>query len=172
MDCNQCSEDLTAFLDGELSKADSDQVSSHLDFCISCSEELRSLRETTEFVESHNCKLEPDAASWNLVRARIAAQKIAPSPGFWILNRRRLALATLAILATFATVFIQHEQTQRKNLDKYISEYVQQREDQLKAQPVDTWGDINSPAENPYAGNPFIKIKATTADNPFRSEDR
>ncbi len=172
MDCKQCSEDLTAFLDGELNKADSEQVRLHLGACVSCSEELHSLRETTEFVESHNRKLEPDAASWNLVRARIATPDTVPSPGFWILNRRRLALATLAIVAAFAAGYMQYEQAQKKNLDKYISEYVQQRDAQLKAQPVNDWGDINSPTENPYADNPFIETKADTADNPFRSEDR
>ena len=172
MDCKQCAEELTAFLDGELSKADSERVKFHLGACVSCSEELRSLQETTQFVESHNRNLEPGAASWNLVRARIAAPDIASPVGFWALNRRRLALATLAIMAAFAAGYMQYEQIQRKNLDKYITEYVQQRDAQLKAQPANAWGDINSPTENPYADNPFIEIKANTADNPFRSEDR
>ena len=48
MDCKQHAEDLTAFLDGELSDAESGRMRSHLGTCVSCSEELRSLRETAD----------------------------------------------------------------------------------------------------------------------------
>ena len=44
MDCRQCTENLTAYLDGELSAADSAQMRSHLEICDSCTAELRGIR--------------------------------------------------------------------------------------------------------------------------------
>ena len=66
MDCKQCTEDLTAYLDGELSPADSAQVQSHLAACASCADELRSFQEAADFVESHKRELKP--ASWIMER--------------------------------------------------------------------------------------------------------
>lgn len=170
MDCKRCAEDLTAFLDEELS--DSDGVRSHIETCKSCSDELRSLRETAEFVGSHNRELELRAGSWNLVRARITSENASSPSRFWVTNRWRLGLATLAISAVFAFGYVQYHQIQRKNLDSYISQYLQERETWIKAHTVLTGTGVNSPAENPYADNPFVEIKATVTDNPFRSEDR
>ena len=171
MDCKRCAEDLTAYLDGELSPADSERVRSHLEFCGSCSDELRSLREAADFLGSHTRELEPRAGSWNMVRARITSENI-PSPSrFWVPNRWRLGLATLAIIAAFAFGYTQYQQYQRKNLEGYIYQYMQEREAWIKAHTVLTGAGVNSQVENPYAGNPFIEIKATVADNPFRSED-
>lgn len=172
MDCKQCAENLTAYLDGELSAADSERVQSHLGFCPTCSEELRGLRETVNFVESHNCILEPRIGSWNLVRARIIAEQPVSPSGFWGFNRWRFAMATLAIVAAFALGYLQYQQTQRKNLDRYISEYVQEREAQRKTHLGLIGADFGSRSENLSGDNPFVSIKATVAGNPFRLEDR
>jgi anti-sigma factor RsiW len=173
MDCKQCAEDMTAYLDGELDSAGSKQVQAHLAACVPCAEELRTLRETAEFVESHNRALELRSGSWNMVRARITADAVAHPSGFWQLYRRWVAVAAAVLLTAMALGYMQYQQqTQRKNLDRYMSEYVHQREVQIKAQPVLAGTGIISPGENPYADNPFVEIKANVADNPFRSEDR
>jgi len=172
MDCRQCAEELTAFLDAELSAADSDRVRSHLRNCTSCSEDLRRLQETADFVEAHNRELQPRPESWNLVQARITASDAARPASFWAVNRWRLALATLAIVAAFAVGYIQHQQMQRRDLDRYMSQYIEQRESQIKAQPIATELETGEQVDSPYADNPFIEIKADVPDNPFRSEDR
>jgi len=159
MDCRQCAEDLTAFLDGELSEASSGQVQSHLQTCTSCSEEFRSLREAAEFVESHNRTLEPRSGSWNMVRARITTENV-PSPSHsWLSNRWRLAVAALVLVAAFTAGYLQYQQSQKKDLDRYVSEYMQQRKTLVNYRT------------GSYDDNPFIEIKAPV-DNPFRSEDR
>jgi hypothetical protein len=80
----------------------------------------------------------------------------------------------LAVIAAFALGYIQYQQVQRKNLDTYISRYMLERETWIKTQShmVVTGTEANAQVENPYAGNPFLEIKATAADNPFQSEDR
>jgi anti-sigma factor RsiW len=172
MDCIQCAEDLTAYLDGELDSAASEQVQAHVAVCASCTEELRTLRQTVEFVESHNRELEPRNGSWNLVRARITADAAVRPSGFWDLNRRWAAVAAVVLLTAMALGYMQYQQMQRRNLDRYMTEYMHQREVQIKAQPVLAGTGILAQDENPYADNPFVEIKASVANNPFRSEDR
>jgi anti-sigma factor RsiW len=173
MDCTRCTENLTAFLDGELSAADSEQASSHLSACASCAEEWRSLREAARFVESHRRELEVRPEVWNLVRARISVPSEAPSlfdflaPGRW-----RFAVATLAIVVVIVLGYVQYQQLQRRSLDKYISQYMQDRQAHAPSQPVFTDFAANHQNKQSRADNPFAEFKATLSDNPFRLEDR
>ncbi len=163
MDCKQYSENLTAFLDGELSPSDTKEIQSHLLACASCSEELRSLRSAADFIESHHRNLIPQPGSWNLVRARITETNAAREPHISIFHRFRWAMVMMALVAIFAFGYTQYQQTQRRSLDRYISQYMLQRESQI---------DRQSPAVDPYEGNPFMEAKATVIGNPFLSEER
>ncbi len=167
MECKQCGEDLTAFIDGELGAADSEQVRSHLSICASCADEWRSLKEAADFIESRRNDREPLPESWNLVRARISAEE--PVSPFWFLapNRWRVAAAALVIIAASALGYLQYQQIQKKSLDRYMSQYMQEREAPKAMHPV-----TSGPGISPYADNPFIEVKATPVDNPFQSEDR
>jgi hypothetical protein len=53
--------------------------------------------------------------------------------------------------------YMQYQQIQRQSLDRYITQYIQQRESQIRVQ-----------AEN----NPFMEANSVFDGNPFRSEDR
>jgi len=164
MDCAQCAENMTAYLDGELSASDAERMRLHLSACALCSGELGSLQEAANFIESYRKELEPRLESWNLVRARISqADSFSPFRSL----RWRVALATLAITAALALGYLQYQQIQRTALDKYISEYVREREARGKERSI-----LANEIEIPYANNPFIEVKATLVDNPFQSEDR
>lgn len=157
MDCTQYAEDLTAFLDGELNSVESERVRSHIQSCTHCFEALRSLREAGAFVVSHSRELDPRPESWNLVRARIHESTIDASSRFWRFNRWRIAMAATAIVAALALGYAQYRQIQSQNLDRYITQYVQQRDAQISAR-----------AEN----NPFMEVNGIFDGNPFQSEDR
>lgn len=172
MDCKQCAGDLTAFLDSELNSGASEQIRSHLAACPSCSEEWRSLRESAGFIESRNRDLDLRAGSWNMIRARIAAETRPARQGFWFVNRWSVATATLAIFAALAVGYMQYQHVQRRNLEQYMSQYIQQREAQIKNQITATGTQVSSETANPYVENPFVEIKATVSDNPFLSEGR
>ena len=175
MDCEQCIEDMTAFIDGELCAADAERVKSHLGICASCADELRSLKEAAEFIESHRNDLKLRAESWNLVRARISAEDSLSksfSPFRYLaFSRFRMAMAGLVLVAGFALGYMQYQQIQKKSLDKYISQYIQEREARRRPQSILANTEANPQVEVPYADNPFIEVKAAPADNPFRSED-
>jgi anti-sigma factor RsiW len=172
MDCKRCAEDMTAFLDGELSDADSRGLRSHLDACASCADEMRSLKEAADFIESHRNDLEPRPQSWNLVRARISSSGAFPPHRFPALGRWRIATAALALMAALALGYMQYQQIQRRDLDRYMSQYIHEREARAQARSIPTATGVPG-IGMPYPDNPFAEVKViTTADNPFRSEER
>jgi anti-sigma factor RsiW len=173
MDCTQCAENLTAFLDGELNSADSARVSSHLSACAACTAEFESLRETARFVQSHQRELEISPETWRLVRARITAPpESRPLLDFLAPYRWRLAAATAVIAAAVALGAYQFRQVQRRSLDEYISRYVQSRQAHRPAPPVFADLDVRPGGRNSRPYNPFAELKDTLTDNPFRLEDR
>ena len=174
MDCNKCSDELTALLDGELGAREAEQVRSHLNVCKSCSDELRSLQESKEFIEARVVELTPRPEAWNLVRARIYTDPPLTPVRFYTLTRWRVAMAAMALIAAFGLGYLQYQQTQRKVLEQYISRYIQERDARGQAKPVltSTQSDADLNEMSPAPDNPFLEIKAVVSDNPFRSEDQ
>jgi anti-sigma factor RsiW len=171
MDCKQCTENLTAFLDGELRTSDSAQMRLHLDICPSCAAELCSLKESANYIESHHRDLEPRLESWNMVRARLSTADSSAWFHFFAPNRWRIAFATFAIVAALGIGYLQVRQFQRRNLENYISQYIQDREARSQVQSIQWNAELNSQIEIPYADNPFIEIRAASEENPFSSEE-
>ena len=128
MDCKRCTENLTAYLDGELSPVDSERARSHLDICASCAAELRSFQAASTFVASHASELELRPQSWDAVYHRISAAGSRSPFAFLILKRWGSALATLAVAMAVAFGYLWYQQDQRRSLDEYISHYVKMRE--------------------------------------------
>jgi hypothetical protein len=172
MDCKNCAENLTAFLDGELNASNSERVQSHAAICPSCASELRSLKEAADFIESHRKELEPRLELWNLIRARMAVVESRAAFGLFAPNRWRLAMAALAIVATLGIGYVHYQQIQRRDLDSYISQYIRDREARGRMQSVQGDTGAHSQIEISYPDNPFMEMRATAADNPFRSEDQ
>jgi anti-sigma factor RsiW len=172
MECARCRENLTAYLDGELSPAEFAGVRSHLDACAICAGELGSLQEAADFIGSQIRELEPGPASWPRIRTRISDQNSRSPFRFLAFGRWRFAVATMVFMAALALSYFWHQQVQQRSLDEYISQYVKAREAGEHFRFL--IGKVRSgiDAENFSAGNPFIEAKATMDINPFRSEDR
>jgi hypothetical protein len=171
MNCQECSENLTAFLDGELQSSDSTPMRLHLETCPSCADELRSLEKAADFIESNHEELEPRLESWNLVRARLSVSDPPARFHFFAPNRWRMAMASLAIAAALGIGYLQYQQIQRRNLENYITQYMQDREASSPVQSIERDAGSNSQLEIPFTDNPFMEIKATSAENPFGSEE-
>lgn len=173
MDCTRCAEDLTAYLDGELSDADAGEVRSHLAVCPACARQLAALRDSVEFVQSHPRELEVRPEIWNLVRARISGRPESPSLFRFLAPARwRYAIAAAVVTVVFALGYIQYQQVQRKSLDRYISRYLQQRQTRMPSPPAFTDFRASLGSGDSDAYNPFADLKDNLTDNPFRSEDR
>lgn len=172
MDCNRCVENLTAYLDGELSPEAFTQVQLHLKACSSCSEEFRSFQRASDFVASHVKELNLPPGSWNRVRDRIEDTK---SPAFWnlpFLIRWRPAVAALACIAVFAFGYLWYQQVQRQSLDAYIARYEKARQADLSFRRVLARDDFRLVSGTIAIDNPFIEARAGLDINLFRSEDR
>jgi hypothetical protein len=173
MDCKQCTEDLTSYLDGELSPSDSAQVKSHLAACTSCADELRSFEQAADFVESHKRELTLHPGSWSVVRAQISVEKAPPSLfGFPAPNRWRAAFAAVACIVILTVGYLWHQQVQERNLNAYISQYIKAREAGRSFHNSIAGIDTGFRSKPFAADNPFIEAKVGLDFNPFRSEDR
>ena len=116
---------------------------------------------TGDFIGVHAATLELRPEMWNNLRARIPVRpELRGYAGWfqgWLGNRRLAALGGLA--ATAAMVlglwgYIAHRESQR-SLERYMREYVQQRE-----------------TMNGRLDNPFVVSEPTSFENPFRSREQ
>jgi anti-sigma factor RsiW len=173
MDCKQCAEDLTAYLDGELSPNDSAQVKSHLAVCASCADEMRSFERAADFVETHRLELSLRPGSWNAVRAQLPVEKASPSLfGFAASNRWRAAFAAVACIVILTVGYLWQQQIQERSLNAYISQYIKAREAGRLFNTSIAGIDAGFGSRPFAAENPFIEAKVGPDFNPFRSEDR
>jgi anti-sigma factor RsiW len=183
MDCLTCADDLTAYLDGELSKARTQEVKAHLDLCGACREEFRSLELSARFVETHAGELRVRPELWNSVRARISTLEVpASSQGLfrWLTANpwwsTAAAAMAMAALALGLWGYVSHEKAQ-KELLQYMTDYVQARDAQEQASRTLVSGPGQSTSQvgvshSEYFDNPFVTVKANADMNPFRSEDQ
>jgi anti-sigma factor RsiW len=183
MDCERCANDLTAYLDGELSGTRSLEVKSHLEICQPCREEYRSLELSARFVETHVRELQVQPKIWNHVQAHISVMEApAPSPGlFQLLTMNPWWSAAGTVVAAAALVLglwsYLHNQAVKRDLIQYMTQYIQAREVQEQAHQAQAFNLENAGAEadpvHPeYTDNPFVTANSTPDMNPFRSEDQ
>jgi len=182
MECEQCKDELSAYLDGELSEAKVGQIRSHVAVCTTCAQELHGLELAAQFVNDRLRDLEPQPQIWQKIRAEISILP-APSPpsGFLRIlaaNPWRTAAVTLAAIAALgAGLWSYMRQVESRHaLELYMTEYVRMRDDQEQShrQPVvrNISANGNSLSHSEYADNPFVQVSDTISTNPFRPEAR
>lgn len=190
MKCRQCSDDLTAYIDGELPAPMAEQIKDHLKECPPCESEYRDLREAGVFIESHAADVEPVPELWNNLRSRIAEMPPPTnSSGFFrflVMNRWVAATATVAatvVLALGIWGYMRYQDSQRE-LQSYMNHYLEQRSlmeqihsQQLHRASYNPGGDGEREdivVDNPFAvaGNPFAGTRPVSLDNPFQTEAR
>jgi len=174
MDCSQCSNNLTAYLDGELLSSYEQEVSSHLQACTKCTRELRKMEASAEFVEehAHNLELSPDL--WNNLYTRIAPM---PAPGhaggisrLWAKNRWLTAAVAVAATVVLALVLGAYLEEQRE-IQRYMSDYILEREsgEQITGSRINAAQSSETGAlEFIELENPFVTTKPVSLQNPFR----
>jgi anti-sigma factor RsiW len=173
MDCRQCQDEMTAYLDGELPPATSELVRVHVERCQFCADEFQGLEESSAFIDTRLNALELRPQIWGHVRARISAEPAGARPGLlgvFLGHRWVVATATLAAVAILALGIwsFRQRQVDQRDLEQYMSDYLQFREQQeQRKQPRLLVPPQDLPEDS---GNPFMSIRATMIDNPFRQE--
>ena len=183
MDCRQCNEDMTAYMDGELEGSAAEEMRIHLAKCPPCHGEYRDLRDSTALVVAHARELDPVPEIWNNLRNRIA--EMPPPAGsfsiFRFLTVNRWATAITVLAATIALAvgmwdYMQYQQSQ-SDLEASLNGYVRIRtvaerfhgRQLAKAQNVSLNMDYFGPKD---LKNPFAEPQPVSYTNPFKSEDR
>jgi predicted anti-sigma-YlaC factor YlaD len=178
MDCSNCVDDLTAYMDGELSEGVEERLRLHLNSCASCTAELRGLQEAAVFVDSHLRELNPRPELWASVRSQIAVIEVSPGrTGFLqVLNAPRWLTATVALAATLLLTLGVWEYIQRRHSDEAFQQYMTQQIEIRRLQDETPRFDIpvtNPTAQRRFADNPFVTVsEEITFRNPFREGGR
>ena len=174
MNCTESTNNLTAYLDQQLSGTETRVLESHLGSCPKCREEMESLRESSSFLNSKVRELELNPALWNTVRVRICATPAsATASSFWdflaVPRWAAVAAATAAVLflgGLGLSEYLKHEET-RQALSQYMQQYVQAREAQEQLHQSSTVSMTRSEQAND-SGNPFVtSTEETQYSNPF-----
>ncbi len=178
MDCQQCNEAISAYIDNELSVPEAREIELHLESCPPCAEELESLRESARFIEAHMRPPELRPEIWRGVQTRVSAMK-APSSAwdfssFLLANRWVIATATLVLAAAIGIGYLSHlrNQESRLALQQYMNQYIQNREELERLQLEMRM--LPGPLAVKYItpDNPFTPASKVSFQNPFRSEDQ
>jgi anti-sigma factor RsiW len=178
MDCPNCVDDLTAYMDGELSPRIAERLRSHLNGCASCAAELRGLQEAAVFVDSHLRELNPRPDVWANVRSQIAVIEVSARPtGFLqILHANRWLTASVALAATLLLTLGVREYLQMRRSDEafqqYMTEQIEIRRLQDEMPRLDA--QVSDPTSQAgFSDNPFVTVsEETTFRNPFREGDQ
>ena len=172
MDCKRCAEDLTAYLDGELSPRRSAEIRAHLDACNNCSKEMQDLADSVSFIGSRTKEVSLKPEIWNNIRAQLSTlEGVQPSgfSQFWLWRWPKVtatALATASVLALGFWGYLNYEQSQ-ESLRHYMDAYITVRDSQLHGQEA----SLALASANSKTDNPFAEPLSDTYHNPFRSED-
>lgn len=178
MECQICAENLTAYLDAELSQEESAQLASHLESCRSCREEFDSMVFARQMTDFHLPELELQPATWNQIERRIRsvrpARTAAPRPlRSWTPAIARPALARAAIVAILGLVALSvyvawPSLAPNEGVERSLQAYVQQMEAKEREH-----NDIDIFASNDgfFATNPFAtEDRHHRSHNPFTEE--
>jgi len=181
MNCDRCTDELSAYLDGELSPPKMREMESHFHTCEPCARDLRSLRASSQFVEKHAVALELPEPLWQKVRARIEAlpERRSRASIFDFLFARPLpamamATALIFLLAGGIRIIFRHLEDERV-LAQYMSSYIHDRDRQEETEKLRQAGtqlESATEAEIQPEDNPFVTASFSADDNPFRSEDQ
>lgn len=118
MHCQECQENLSSLIDGELGKKQYQTILTHLIKCKDCLNELRSLLALQETVKEHAPLLIPDEALWEKIASELMPRKrrafslkrlfkpFTMQPVFL----KRIEVALLAIFAIFAFLYFTNSQ--------------------------------------------------------------
>ena len=183
MNCRDCSDELTAYIDGELDESAAEKMRAHLQKCRPCHDEFMDLKSSTTFIEANMPELEPIPELWNNLRSRIAEM---PAPGkasgitrFLGLNGWITVAATAAasiILAFGFWGYTQHRASERE-LASYMNKYIEMRAMTERFHRL----QLSRLRHNGYSfgllgpgklDNPFSVERPASVDNPFRLEGR
>ncbi len=166
MECQVCSERLTAYLDNELTASELEEIEIHLESCSHCREESEGLQRSAELVESQMSLLELAPPRWSGIESRISGS----SRSFWdfrwlVAPGWAMAVATLLLLLIAVPMYY-GASGEQADLNRMFLAFIAERDRQemihegiFQAEPVG-W----------VSYNPFVTRSNSGGRNPFTAE--
>jgi hypothetical protein len=162
-------DNLTAYLDCELSSGYAKRLKLHVDGCGPCTQELASLRQAKDLITNNVRELTPRSELWDNIRVQISSMELEPKPpgfleilraGRWLTAATAVAAMLLLTLGIWAYL---HSQQYDDTLQQYMADYFRKRESEEKAHRSPTPVSLER-----YSDNPFVRMPDGSPDNPFR----
>jgi len=97
MSCQRIQQDLSDYLDDELSRQARQLVERHLATCAVCREELSGLRSLVEAARGLDSEIAPNRDLWPAIETRLEANRAAKRPWWLQLAAAGIALAILSV---------------------------------------------------------------------------
>ena len=170
MECLTCTESLTAFMDGELSPDQTQEVEIHFTHCTPCHDDYQSLLHSYQLVKQVGL-LELDPDLWTRIHSEIT--DVSPSESTWLASLRSLfGIRWVPIAAgTLGVVFLSLLFVNQPNpeIQQALREYVRERE-QLELPRVRISQNASSLELRTAYPNPFIVSDNRPQENPFKLE--
>lgn len=176
MNCELCTDNLTAYLDAELSALEAEDVRRHVEVCVPCRRELEDLRDSMQFIDARVTQLDPSPALWRNLQARIT-QLPQPQPRLRLGDLFRTRWAPVALAASIALgaglgvwgyLERQNRQTAAQYaFEQYMDAYVRLRDGEEQTHRATAAPGRLLALHEEFSDNPFVNIAEQSPPNPF-----
>jgi anti-sigma factor RsiW len=168
MNCQSCSEALTALLDDELAADEQKTVLSHLSECPDCKQEFESLRWAFSLTEqAHSIRFEPSL--WSRVESELTTEKTGFGSFFetLFLPRWRPIAAAAGVILIALVIFVSFPSTEvDPSLEREFTQFIQEREEISRENRRILFERRSN--RNHREGNPFVRPVSYERTNPFQ----
>lgn len=173
MECRDCTDSLTAWMDGEVSPQEKSLLETHLDSCSGCRAEYESLAYTYNLTDQL-AEIEVSERVWDGIRSRVRSSQVTDirerqKPLSW-LGRYWLptaaAVAALLLLALVGPFLTQDNFDRQDRFATFLQQREQQRQERLRILRQEVFQERHQPRSNP-----FMQPVSHTRTNPFSTEN-
>lgn len=178
MECQACRDNLTAYLDGELSSGERHLVDQHLRQCAGCSSEFQSLSQSYWMVNKALEEIDVRPEMWQAIEATIRPRSASSSTGSWrdvfaswfLTSKHAMVAGSIGLVLVVASVLVFES---RQRLDPSLEALRPQLHSMVKQMDTEEQKPHNfilSPTEDESKSNPFALRHISFERNPFRED--
>ncbi len=175
MECQACRDNLTAYLDDELSSGERQLVDQHLRRCAGCSSEFQSLSQSYWMVNKALEQIDVRPEMWHAVESAIRPRSSSSSTASWRdvfaswfpTPKHSLVASSIGLVLVVAS-FLLFESRWRLDPLKALRPQLHSMVEQMDTQEQKPHNLILSPTEDESQSNPFALQHVSFERNPFR----
>ena len=176
MECQACRDNLTAYLDQELSSGERTLVEQHLRQCAGCSSEFDSLSRSHWIVNQALEEIDVRPEMWQTIEAairpQISVERTASPWGVfaaWLrMPKHALAAGTIGLVLLFVSLFVYQSRQRPDSSVEILRPQLRLMIEKMDADEQKPHNYLLSPADDETKSNPFALQHVRFDRNPFR----